>query len=201
MGAPSTGAGAAIIWPRESYRLPAEELAPRLLGATLVHRTGDVDRRVRIVETEAYVGCHDLACHAARGRTKRTEIMFGPAGFSYVYLIYGMYPMLNIVCAEEGDAQAVLIRAAEALAPREWRADLSGPGKLCREMNITLRDNALDLTAGDKLWVEPGAGPPALVARSRRIGVDYAGEWRDALLRFYDADSAAVSKPRWKTKS
>src|SRR5687767_10287981 len=179
---------------RTFYRRPASELAPALLGKILVHCVNGRQLAARIVETEAYVGEHDLACHAAKGRTKRTEVMFGPAGFSYVYLIYGMYPMLNIVSGERGVAEAVLIRAAEAIG---WEADLSGPGKLCREMRITLADNALDLTKSDKLFlIDDGARATPRIATSKRIGVDYAGEWKDALLRFYDADSKAVSKPR-----
>ena len=199
MPARTSRAEATTILPRAFYQLPAAEVAQALLGMTLAHRSGTREYRARIVETEAYVGCHDLACHAAKGRTKRTEVMFGPAGFSYVYLIYGMYPMLNIVCADEGDAQAVLIRAAEPLAPAGWDADLSGPGKLCREMKIAMSDNALDLTRGEKLWLERTEEQPPRIEKSRRIGIDYAGEWKDALLRFYDAESAAVSKPRWKT--
>jgi len=179
---------------RAFYRIPAIELAPALLGKVLVHRVGGRELAARIVETEAYVGAHDLACHAAKGRTKRTEVMFGPAGVSYVYLIYGMYPMLNIVSGDTGTAEAVLIRAAE---PIRWDADLAGPGKLCREMRITLADNALDLTKSRKLsLVDDGERATPRVATSKRIGVDYAGEWKDALLRFYDADSRAVSKPR-----
>jgi DNA-3-methyladenine glycosylase len=105
-----------------------------------------------------------------------------------------MYPMLNIVSGERGVAEAVLIRAAE---PIGWDADLSGPGKLCREMRITLSDNALDLTKSDKLLlVDDGERATPRITTSKRIGVDYAGEWKDALLRFYDADSKAVSKAR-----
>jgi DNA-3-methyladenine glycosylase len=180
---------------RGFYRRPAEQLAPALLGKVLVHRVGGRTFAARIVETEAYVGPHDLACHAAKGRTKRTEVMFGPAGFSYVYLIYGMYPMLNIVSGDVGVAEAVLVRAAEAIG---WEADLSGPGKLCREMRITLTDNALDLTKRGKLFFldDDGARRAPRVLTSKRIGIDYAGDWKDALLRFYDADSTAVSKPR-----
>jgi DNA-3-methyladenine glycosylase len=185
--------------PRSFYALPAIELAPKLIGTTLVHRVRGRQYRARIVETEAYVGPHDLACHASKGRTKRTEVMFGPAGRSYVYLIYGMYPMLNIVCSVEGDAQAVLIRAAEPLAPAKWKPDLSGPGKLCRDMRIVMSDNALDLAAGRKLFLVAGGSETggARIETSPRIGVDYAGdEWRDAHLRFYDADSGAVSRRR-----
>ena len=180
---------------RAFYRRDAATLARALLGKVLVHRANGREYLARVVETEAYVGAHDLACHAAKGRTKRTEVMFGPAGFSYVYLTYGMYPMLNIVSGDVGVAEAVLIRAAEPLG--EWEADLSGPGRLCRDMKITLADNALDLTTSDKLFlVDDRQRPSPRVVRSKRIGIDYAGEWKDALLRFYDADSNAVSKVR-----
>lgn len=118
--------------------------------------------------------------------------MFGPAGRTYVYFIYGMYEMFNIVAAEEGDAQAVLIRAAEPLDG--WQADLSGPGKLTRQLQITRNDNGVDLT-GDKLYLQPNPGPAPRIVRTRRIGVDYAGPWKDELLRFCDADSLSVSKP------
>jgi DNA-3-methyladenine glycosylase len=174
-------------------------VAPDLIGKILVHRVGRTARRARIVETEAYVGPHDLACHASKGRTRRTEVMFGPPGHAYVYFIYGMYEMLNLVCAEEGDAQAVLIRAGEPLDG--WEADLAGPGKLARAMRIKRSDNGQDL-AGEKLFVLDDAQSPRRIARSKRIGVDYAKHWSDRPLRFFDADSAAVSKlPRPRTSS
>jgi DNA-3-methyladenine glycosylase len=177
--------------PREFYVRPAVELAPALIGKILVHRVGRNIYRARIVETEAYVGPHDLACHASKGRTKRTEVMFGRAGHAYVYFIYGMYDMLNIVAADVDDAQAVLIRAAEPLDG--WDADLSGPGKLARAMKITRADNGLDLT-GEKLFLMDDAAKAIRPARSKRIGVDYAGRWTHALLRFFDPESRAVSK-------
>lgn len=175
---------------RTFYRQGAEPVALDLIGKVLVHRVNGREIRARIVETEAYVGPHDLACHASKGRTKRTEVMFGPPGHAYVYFIYGMYEMLNLVCAEEGDAQAVLIRAAEPLDG--WEADLSGPGKLARAMRIKLRDNGADLT-GDKLFVLDDGQPLPRIARSKRIGVEYAKHWSDRPLRFFDADSPAVS--------
>lgn len=175
------------------YCRPAIELAQALLGKVLVHRTPEGVLRARIVETEAYLGPHDLAAHSSKGRTKRTEVMFGPAGHAYVYFIYGMYEMFNIVASGKGDGQAVLIRAAEPLDG--WAADLSGPGKLARAMRITRADNALDLT-GDKLYLLNGSTGQVRIARSPRIGVDYAGVWKDELLRFYDADSKSVSKAR-----
>jgi len=149
--------------------------------------------RSRIVETEAYVGEHDLACHAAKGRTARTEVMFGPPGFAYVYLIYGMHDMFNIVASTVDDAQAVLIRAAEPLDGLSL--DLSGPGKLTRALRITRADNGTDLTGQDLFLVDDNVPAPRLI-RTPRIGVDYAAQWKDAPLRFIDADSRAVSKGR-----
>jgi DNA-3-methyladenine glycosylase len=169
------------------------EVAPDLIGKILVHRLRGNELKARIVETEAYVGPHDLACHASKGRTARTEVMFGRAGHAYVYLIYGMYQMLNIVTGAKGDAQAVLIRAGEPLDG--WDADLSGPGKLARAMRISRSQNGLDMTGGELFLLDNAADRPRVV-RSKRVGVDYAKEWRDELLRFSDAASAAVSKPR-----
>jgi DNA-3-methyladenine glycosylase len=185
----------------EFYARPAEKLAEELIGKILVRkwRADDgktVEHRARIIETEAYVGEHDLACHAAKGRTARTEIMFGPAGFAYVYFIYGMYDMLNIVSGKVGDAEAVLIRGA---VPVDGSAlDLTGPGKLTRAMHITRRDNGADLTGDDLFIVDDGAAKPVIV-RTPRIGVDYAKQWKDEPLRFIDADFHRVrgSVPRF----
>jgi DNA-3-methyladenine glycosylase len=177
---------------RAYFERPAIELAPDLIGKILVRRYRGKEYCVRLVETEAYVGPHDLACHAARGRTQRTQVMFGPGGHAYVYLIYGMYEMLNIVASVDGDAQAVLIRAAEAL---NFDANLSGPGKLTRALHITRADNGLDLTGEKMFLLEDGSRPPT-IATAKRVGVDYAKEWKDAMLRFYDANSRAVSKVR-----
>src|SRR6516165_10585537 len=135
------------------FERPALELAQNLIGTILVRRFRGREYRARICETEAYVGAHDLACHASKGRTRRTEVMFGPAGHAYVYLIYGMYPMFNIVASVPGDAQAVLIRAAEPLDG--WDADLSGPGKLTRAFGITCTQNGVDL-AGRELFLLEG---------------------------------------------
>jgi DNA-3-methyladenine glycosylase len=119
--------------------------------------------------------------------------MFGPAGRAYVYLIYGMYEMFNIVASEEEDAQAVLIRAAEPLDG--WNADLSGPGKLTRAMQITRAQNGLDLT-GEKMFLTADPDYRPRIGTTKRIGIDYAQEWADELLRFIDLNSSAVSKPR-----
>jgi DNA-3-methyladenine glycosylase len=175
------------------FRQQAARLAQGLIGTILVHRVRGKEYRARIVETEAYVGPHDLASHSSKGRTRRTEVMFGPAGRAYVYLIYGMYEMFNIVAGKTGSGQAVLIRAAEPLDG--WAADLSGPGKLTRAFKITRSLNGLDLT-GDRLFLLRDPSYRPLVKRTRRVGVDYAKEWKDALLRFFDAKSAAVSGRR-----
>ncbi len=163
-----------------------------MIGTILVSRVGRRVYRARVVEAEAYVGPHDLAAHSSKGRTARTEVMFGPPGRAYVYLIYGMYDMLNIVAGGVGDAQAVLIRAAEPLDG--WDADLSGPGKLARAMKITRKDNGVPMT-GKRLsvLVDPRSTPRIL--RGTRVGVDYAGEWTHAMLRYIDADSLAISRP------
>jgi DNA-3-methyladenine glycosylase len=175
------------------FRKDAVGLARALIGTILVHRIRGREYRARIVETEAYLGPHDLASHSSKGRTKRTEIMFGPAGHAYVYLIYGMYDMFNIVAGKTGNAQAVLIRAAEPLDG--WKANLSGPGRLTRSLRITRSQNCLDLS-GDKLFLFDDSLYQPRIRKSKRIGVEYAKEWKDKLLRFYDADSSAVSKSR-----
>jgi DNA-3-methyladenine glycosylase len=171
------------------FRRQAIEVAQKAIGKILVRRRDDKEYRARIVETEAYVGAHDLACHASKGRTRRTEVMFGPGGHAYVYFIYGMYDMLNFVTGKSEEPQAVLIRGALPLDG--WQADLSGPGKLTRAMHITRADNGVDLT-GDELFLLNDPGYRPRLQCTRRIGVDYAKEWKDALLRFVDSSQAAV---------
>ena len=172
------------------YQRDAKKLARDLIGTILVRRVRGKECRARIVETEAYVGAHDLASHSSKGRTKRTEVMLGPAGHAYVYLVYGMYEMFNIVAGKTGSGQAVLIRAADPLGG--WKADLSGPGKLTRSLTITRSVNGLDLTK-DTLYLtqDPDYRPRA--RRAKRVGVEYAGEWKHKLLRFYDDKSMAVT--------
>ena len=169
--------------PHSFFNRPAVEVARDLIGTILVRRIRGRKLRARIVETEAYVGAHDLACHASKGRTKRTEVMFGPAGHAYVYLIYGMYDMFNIVAAGVDDPQAVLIRGAVPLDG--WQADLSGPGKLARALRITRAQNGLDLT-GETLFVTGDRASRVEIETTKRIGIDYAGEWKHALLRFVE---------------
>jgi DNA-3-methyladenine glycosylase len=183
-----------VSLPRSFYARPAQDVARDLLGKTLVRRTESGVARCRIVETEAYVGAHDLACHAAKGKTARNASMFGPPGRAYVYLVYGLHDMLNIVTGRDGDPQAVLIRAAEPLAgfDPDDPYPLRGPGKLCAALAITRADDGVDLVRGD-LRLNDGAAPDEVTVTAR-IGVDYAGAWKDAPLRFFDERSPHVSR-------
>ena len=184
--------------PRAFYRRPAVQVARDLLGKHLVHRVEGVTLAGRIVETEAYLGPEDLACHAAKGKTARTAIMFGPPGHAYVYLIYGMYHCFNVVCEREGFPAAVLVRAIEPESPGEGKTD--GPGKLCRALRITRADNGLDLL-GDVLAIEDRGGPTVEPVATPRIGIDYAGPpWVEAPLRFVDATSLHLSRKLGPTR-
>lgn len=173
------------------FARPTLDVARDLLGCRLVRCLPD-GRQVSglIVETEAYIGENDRACHAAKGRTPRTEVMFGPPGRAYIYLIYGMYHCLNFVTERSGFPAAVLIRGlAEptgfddvlaGLSATKSRKFLSGPGRLCREFGITRELNGVSLTTASGLYVTGGSARPIEVIQTPRIGVDYAGE--DALL-------------------
>src|SRR4051812_3352902 len=174
---------------------PADELARALVGTIMTRRfaNGRVCR-ARLAETEAYLGPRDLAAHSSKGRTKRTDVMFGPPGRAYVYFIYGMYQMFNVVAGPEGSAHAVLVRGAEPLD--QWDVDLTGPGKLARAFNITAADNRMDLTgAGEITFVADPTHTPRII-RTKRIGVDYAGHWQHRLLRYIDTRSPVARKLR-----
>src|SRR5687768_7200718 len=170
--------------PRSFYSGSTLEVASNLLGKVLVRRIGRRNLAGKIVETEAYVGPHDLACHASKGRTPRTSIMFGPPGFAYVYMIYGFYFCLNAVTENEGYPAAVLIRALKPLenvrAMRMLRRNpardiniASGPGKLCMAMSINKELNGADLT-GKILFIEDRRIDPGPILTSPRVGIDYA---------------------------
>ena len=154
---------------------PADAVARDLCGRTLV-RLWDGERiALTIAETEAYLGPHDLACHAARGRTPRTEIMYGPPGTLYVYFVYGMHWMLNVVTGPWGYPAAVLIRGA---------GDIGGPGRLTHALAITGALNGKQAVRKSGLWFEAGEGAQPVTA-TPRIGVDYAGpRWSARKLRF-----------------
>jgi DNA-3-methyladenine glycosylase len=178
---------------RPFYNRPALEVARELLGQRLVRA---VDGQVRvgiIVETEAYVGEHDLACHASKGRTPRTEVMFGPPGHAYVYLVYGMHHCFNAVTGPEGEAAAVLVRAVAPVAGLEGRTD--GPGRLAKAFGFSRVHTGMDLCGGETLWLEEGEPVSSRrVARGPRVGVDYAGEWARQPYRRWVKDSPWVSR-------
>lgn len=162
----------------EFFDRPAPEVAPDLLGKFLVRKIGRKEIASMIVETEAYEGEEDLACHAAKGRTKRTEVMYGKAGHFYVYLIYGMYSMLNIVTHVEGHPSGVLIRGIEGCI---------GPGRLTRSLDITRDLYGLLAQPSSGLWVEDRGVVvrPEEVLVSPRVGVAYAGaHWAAMPWRF-----------------
>ena len=159
--------------PRSFFSRPTLTVAQDLLGKEFIF--GNFSGY--ITETEAYVGQGDPACHAARGRTKRTEVMFGPPGYSYVYFIYGMYHCLNFVTEPEGSAAAVLIRGLQLIKPKPILLD--GPGKLCRELGITREHNALDLLGNNQMCIRDSQRKPDFKT-TERIGITKGTEkpWR-----------------------
>jgi DNA-3-methyladenine glycosylase len=169
------------ILSRSYFSRPTLAVARALVGKYLVRDNGAGTIAGRIIEVEAYIGTEDKACHAAKGRTARTEVLFGPPGISYVYLIYGMYHMLNVITERPEFPAAVLIRAIEIEGTL-----IDGPGKLCRELAIDRTLNGQDLTNGRSLWFEDRG---IRVTRKHigmfpRIGVDYAGAWAKKPWRF-----------------
>jgi len=206
-------------------------VAKELLGKYLVREIGRRVIKGKITEVEAYIGTKDLASHASKGRTKRTETMFGPPGHAYIYMIYGMYYCLNIVTEKKEFPAAVLIRGIEinqislasrlakapakraprlgrgranlkspSFSPRRSSGEagaeapaggqnfrkLDGPGKVCREFEIDKTFNGEDIINSNKLWIEGGEEANLhKIIKSKRIGIDYAGGWRDKLWRFY----------------
>ncbi|MHB8520204.1 MAG: DNA-3-methyladenine glycosylase [Limisphaerales bacterium] len=178
--------------PRSFYDRDTMVVAQELLGKFLVHVSCGVERVGRIVEVEAYLGPHDLAAHSSRGLTERTSVMFGPPGYAYVFLIYGMYYCMNVVTERAGHASAVLLRAIEPVKNVEGRTQ--GPGLLCRAMDIDKQLNAHDLLADDFHLAAPPESGPLVMVRRPRIGVDYAGHWARRHLRFYIKDNPFVSR-------
>jgi DNA-3-methyladenine glycosylase len=178
--------------PRTFYDRDTVLVAQELLGKFLVHRTGKVERIGKIVEVEAYLGTHDLAAHSSKGVTGRTQIMFGPPGFAYVYLIYGVHHCMNVVTEGAGNGAAVLLRAVEPVKNISGRT--CGPGLLCRALDIDRRLNAHDLLGDNFFIAEPAAVEKFSIAKRPRIGVDYAGVWAKKLLRFYIKDNPFVSR-------
>jgi DNA-3-methyladenine glycosylase len=194
---------ATVKIPRRFYEQNTLDVARQLLGKYLVRQHSDGTTIGRIVETEAYIGPDDQACHASRGRTPRTEIMFGQAGHAYVYLIYGFHFMLNIVTEANDIPAAVLLRAVEPSAGVELmqarrgtqplRSLASGPGKLCQAFAIDRKLNGGDL-CGDVIYLEDRGEPAPKFVTTPRIGVEYAGKWKRKPWRFLIRGNEFVSK-------
>ena len=177
--------------PRSFFTRPSPEVGPDLLGRILVRRLGDGTLlTARIVEAEAYQE-DDPASHSYRGRTSRTEVMFGPPGHAYVYFTYGMHHCINVVTGSTGEGSAVLLRAAEPLEGLEEmarrrgtndpRALCSGPGRLCQALGIDRAEDGVDLVRGRELWLLEGtAAPPSSISVGSRVGITSGIErpWR-----------------------
>jgi DNA-3-methyladenine glycosylase len=177
--------------PASWFRRDVLVVARELVGCALVHR----NKAGIIVETEGYLGPDDLASHSRFGPTQRTSVMFGPGGVSYVYLCYGIHQMFNIVTGEEGQGQAVLIRAIAPLVGLPDDPSVGrGPGKVTRALGLDKRHDRRDLSRG-ALFVAEHARPGKL-ASGPRIGVDYAGEWAERPYRFWWKDHPSVSRSR-----
>lgn len=180
----------------EFFGRPVLSVSEELLGKFLC----TPKESLMITEVEAYDGQNDMACHARFGKTKRTEVMFGPAGHWYVNLCYGMYWMLNVVCGEEGYPAAVLIRGVEG--DRRDRGNrgalLNGPGKLTKTLSIDRRFNGLPATKSSGLWIEDRGVvvPKSAILKTPRVGVDYAREWAKKPWRFVlrHSEDASVSR-------
>ncbi len=183
--------------PRNFYDRPTLQVARDLIGARLVRILDGVKLVGLITETEAYIGEKDLGCHAKAGRTPRTQVMYGPPGYAYVYFTYGNHWMLNAVTEREGFPAAVLLRAiqpvegVEIMSMRRHGRDTFGPGKLTQAMGITKNENGLDLTkTSGGLWIEAGVHvPDSRVTKSPRMGLYSVPEpWKSKPWRFLVKD-------------
>lgn len=191
----SSAEKSATVLGADFYQRPALQVARDLLGKVLVRRTEDGRLHAAVIhETEAYVGPHDLACHAAKGHTPRTSVMFGPAGVWYVYFCYGIHWMLNVVTNDEGYPAAVLLRGAG-----RW----VGPARLTKGLAIDKQLNGQPAAKSSGLWIEDRGIrlPRSVVLRTPRIGVAYAGAWAAKPYRFFvppDAPQLALGHERAK---
>lgn len=164
-------------------------VAEELLGKVLVRKVDDQIIKARIVETEAYIGISDQACHARHGKTKRNEIMWGKAGFSYIYICMGLYNLLNIVTEKKGQPAAVLIRKIEPLSGFDSSLKSYGPGNLTRYLKIDRKQNHLDITKSEELFIKDDGFQirEDQIRQKPRVGINYAGEdaklpWRFMLV-------------------
>jgi len=197
---------------REFYARETLQVAKELLGKILVHEVNGVKLRGKIVETEAYIGSIDKACHAYGGKhTPRLTTLYGRPGIAYVYFIYGMYHCFNVITKEEGFPEGVLIRAIEPIDGLDVMSKLrfkkeyneitkaqiknltSGPSKLCIAMNINKENNKQDLCTSELYIEDPVEKEKVEIIEAKRIGIDYAEEAKDFLWRFYIKNNIWVS--------
>lgn len=155
-----------MILNKDYFSRPATELAPDLIGKILCRRTENGVIRARITETECYYGEKDTACHAHKGKTERTKVMYEAGGITYVYLCYGMHSLLNLVTGQKNHPEAVLIRGIECA---------KGPGRTTKFLQITTKDNALPLCEQSGIWLEDDGARPEYLS-TPRIGIDYASK-------------------------
>lgn len=198
---------------REFFNRDARLVAKDLLGKILVRKTEERELKAIIVETEAYIGSIDKACHAYGGKmTKRTETLYHKAGTAYVYFIYGMHNCFNVITNKSGTAEGVLIRALEPLNEFEFlsqrrfqksyteltnaqkRGLTNGPSKLAKAFNITLEENKMDMVESEELYIANYDYNIGEVVETTRIGIDYAEEAKDFLWRYYIKGNKWVSK-------
>ncbi|MBO5056632.1 MAG: DNA-3-methyladenine glycosylase [Lachnospiraceae bacterium] len=164
---------------RRYYSQPATVLAADLIGKLLCRRTDAGILKYRIAETECYYREQDTACHASKGKTERTKVLYEKGGTAYVYLCYGIHSLFNVVTGKEGFPEAVLIRGVE---------DYNGPGKVTKAMSIDRSLNGIDLVTSKELWIEDDGVRPEYTA-AKRVGIDYATpEYRDVLWRYIIKD-------------
>ena len=150
----------------EFFHRPCLTVAEDLVGKILVHKTDAGEIRLRITETEGYLGESDTACHAHRGRTPRTEVLYADAGTIYVYLCYGMHNLMNIITGDIDDPQGVLIRCCEGA---------EGPGRLTKKLGITREHNRRDIVSDPEVWIEDD-GVRFEVGTGKRVGIGYASQ-------------------------
>lgn len=185
------------------------KVAKDLIGSIFVHKTKSGIIKAKIVETEAYGNTADLASHARFGPTERNKLMFGPAGYLYVYKIYGIFNLTNIICGKENEPGGVLIRSAEIIKGTKIAHDnlskskfvkidhklATGPGKFSLALSLDLEDNGLNITKSNNVYLETNNDPTNFaIINTTRIGVNYAKTSKDLPWRFYLKDSKFVSK-------
>jgi DNA-3-methyladenine glycosylase len=161
---------------KEFFNRDCLEVAPELVGKIIVRKLESGEEiKVRITETEAYRGTEDKACHASKGRTPRTEILYGESGLIYVYLCYGIHWLMNVITGDVGQPQGVLLRAGE---------DCCGPARLTKKLCIDKSFNGGSFADNENLWIEDDGMKP-MIRTDKRVGIDYAGEeWASKQWRF-----------------